>query len=89
MNNLPEHLKPDPDEDIERLMISRLPDDYIEIKDEKVRVLRISLGGVAERGYYCTFRGEPAEVIELLEKALWGMRVKFAAQDTPPGQGKS
>jgi hypothetical protein len=48
------------------LKITREAEDYIEVDGERVRVLRISLGGVAELGYYCTFRGEPAEVIALL-----------------------
>lgn len=72
------------------LKIIREKDDYLEIEGQKLKVLRISAGGLAEeRSYYCTFRGDPREIIDLLEECLWGLRVKYFTSQTDPGQGKS
>lgn len=44
-----------------------------------VRVLRASLGGNAEVGYYLTYRGTLPEIKELLEKAL--AAIKFIKEE--------
>jgi hypothetical protein len=42
--------------------IQHLPDDPM--------CLRISIGGIEEKGFYCVFRGNQDEVISALEKVL-------------------
>jgi hypothetical protein len=54
----------------ERLQLSRENDDVMEIPNVgPVNVLRASIGGTEEIGYYLKFRGDPADVVKMLELA--------------------
>lgn len=51
-----------------RLNFSRENDDQLVIDDNRrVDVLRLSIGGNAEIGFYFKFRGDPDEVLKMLE----------------------
>jgi hypothetical protein len=76
--------------DLNYVRLSREADDFVELDGKQVRVIRASCGGLSnEARYYCKFRGEPAEIIELLEQCLWAMKAKFGKIDTAPGEGKT
>jgi hypothetical protein len=63
--------------------LSRYPDDPI--------CLRCSIGGWAEKGYYCTFRGNQKEVIQMLETVLLVLQnaPKLEIDEDPPKIGAS
>jgi len=42
--------------------------------DDPHGILRISLGGIPEIGYYCVYRGTKEQVIDCLGKALIAMK---------------
>jgi hypothetical protein len=53
--------------EVYRLHFSREDDDVQFTPDnQRLPVLRISLGGHPDVGYYCKFRGDPEEVVKLL-----------------------
>jgi hypothetical protein len=55
--------------------LSREDDDYLEVPDiGRQKVLRISIGGTDEIGYYLKFRGDPDEVVKVLELMLEAAR---------------
>lgn len=65
-----------------RLNLSREDDDYQQVRDVgQITVLRISIGGHDEIGYYLKFRGDPADVIRVLE-----MMLEAARQQLPRGR---
>jgi hypothetical protein len=60
-----------------RVNLSREDDDYLEgvFPDlGRVKVLRISIGGTDDIGYYLKFRGDPDEVVKVLEIMLEAAR---------------
>jgi hypothetical protein len=62
--------------------LSREDDDYLEVPDiGRQKVLRISIGGTDEIGYYLKFRGDPDEVVKVLELML-----EAARQQLPRGR---
>jgi hypothetical protein len=53
---------------VTRIVIARQPDDtFTLIEGEQVPVLGASIGGTCELGYYLQFRGDPAQVAQMLE----------------------
>jgi hypothetical protein len=51
-----------------RLNFSREDDDHLTFPDgETADVLRISIGGSADVGYYFKFRGDPTAILAMLE----------------------
>lgn len=62
--------------------VSREPDDLIDVPGlGPTNVLRISIGGTDDVGYYLKFRGEPEHVIKTLE-----MMTEVARQQLPHGR---
>lgn len=53
-----------------------------------VRVLRVSLGGTPDTGYYMTYRGTLVEVVELLEDALQAAKSLKKEPEITPDMGK-
>jgi hypothetical protein len=50
------------------LNFSREPDDLTTMPDgAQFKIMRISIGGTPDIGYYFKFRGDPAKVLEMLE----------------------
>jgi len=47
------------------------------LKDDPL-CLRASIGGWADKGYYCTFRGDQKQVLEMLETVV------IVLQNAPP-----
>lgn len=65
-----------------RINISREDDDYQAVgANERIKVLRISIGGTDEIGYYLKFRGDPDDVTNVLELML-----EAARQQLPRGR---
>jgi hypothetical protein len=65
-----------------RINLSREDDDYQVVGlNERIKVLRISLGGTDEIGYYLKFRGDPDQVVKVLEIML-----EAARQQLPRGR---
>lgn len=65
-----------------RINISREDDDHLHIEPGKpANVLRISIGGTDDIGYYLKFRGDPAKVVEVLD-----MMAAAAKQQLPRGR---
>jgi hypothetical protein len=63
------------------LQLSREDDDVMEIPNVgPISVLRASIGGSAEFGYYLKFRGDPADVVAMLE-----LITEAAKQQLPRG----
>jgi hypothetical protein len=52
------------------------------------KVLRASLGGTKEQGYYVTYRGDLPEIIELLETCLPALKAMPQEPPTSPDDGK-
>lgn len=62
-----------------RLKMSRENDDFLYSEgNEPVKVLRASIGGNDHMGYYLVFRGEPEEIVNMLE-----MMAQAAKQQLP------
>jgi hypothetical protein len=58
-----------------RVNLSREDDDYqVFGPNERIKVLRISIGGTDEIGYYLKFRGDPDDVVKVLEIMLEAAR---------------
>jgi hypothetical protein len=65
-----------------RLNFSRDDDDRLTLPDgEEADVLRISIGGSADIGYYFKFRGDPTAILAMLEVVHEG-----AKQQLPRGR---
>jgi hypothetical protein len=65
-----------------RVNLSREDDDHLVVgANERIKVLRISLGGTDEIGYYLKFRGDPDQVVKVLEIML-----EAARQQLPRGR---
>jgi hypothetical protein len=65
-----------------RLQFSREPDDLLDVPGLGSRnVVRISIGGHDDVGYYFKFRGDPAEVLKIMEITL-----EAAKQQLPRGR---
>jgi hypothetical protein len=65
-----------------RVNLSREDDDYLVVgANERIKVLRISLGGTDDVGYYLKFRGDPDDVVKVLEIML-----EAARQQLPRGR---
>lgn len=65
-----------------RLKMVRENDDFLHSEgNEPVKVLRASIGGNDHIGYYLTFRGEPEEIVDMLE-----MMAQAAKQQLPRGR---
>jgi hypothetical protein len=65
-----------------RLQFSREDDDHLDVPDLGRRnVVRISIGGHDDVGYYFKFRGDPAEVVKVME-----MMHAAAKQQLPRGR---
>ena len=64
-----------------RINISREDDDHLEVAGKRTKVLRISIGGTDEIGYYLKFRGDPDDVVKVLELML-----EAARQQLPRGR---
>lgn len=45
----------------------READDVQVVDGEEFNALRASIGGREDIGYYCTFRGDPAEIVDMLK----------------------
>jgi hypothetical protein len=64
------------------LNFSREDDDYLDVPDMgRVQALRISIGGHPDVGYYCKFRGDPEDVVKILEVIF-----EAAKQQLPRGR---
>ena len=64
-----------------RINISREDDDHLQLGGKRTKVLRISIGGTDEIGYYLKFRGDPDDVVKVLELML-----EAARQQLPRGR---
>jgi hypothetical protein len=61
-----------------RLKFIRDADDEQIVEGVSMNVLRVSMGGNRAVGFYCVFRGDPAEVIELIEMIAAGAKEMLA-----------
>lgn len=65
-----------------RIHITREPDDETDVPGlGPVSVLRVSIGGTDDVGYYLKFRGEPEQVVRVLE-----MMAAAAREQLPRGR---
>lgn len=67
--------------EIHRLNFSRELDRIETVNGEELELLSISIGGNDEIGYYFKFRGEPAQVVKVME-----MLSEAAKQQLPRGR---
>ncbi|TXG76593.1 hypothetical protein E6Q11_04300 [Candidatus Dojkabacteria bacterium] len=51
------------------------------IKEDDDMVLRASIGGTENIGYYCTYRGDETEIIAMLEQVLFDLKCKNKIQN--------
>lgn len=70
--------------EVHRLKFIREDDDELTIgANQRVKVLRVSMGGNKRVGFYFTFRGDPEEIVELTE-----LMAQSAKQMLPRGSYK-